>query len=129
MPPINRMRAWDVAFIRPLAYVREKDVLRLVQARGIPFSGCNCPVWEDRMRNKIKREIVWVNEKVLPNYVENTFWALIKDFKEKYEKEKLLNPDKFINNDNEELYYKLKNPHQVWEQYTTLCPGLSRFLL
>ncbi len=86
MPPINRMRAWDVAFIRPLAYVREKDVLRLVQARGIPFSGCNCPVWEDRMRNKIKREVVWVNEKVLPNYVENTFWALIKDFKEKYEK-------------------------------------------
>lgn len=28
---------------------------------------------------------------------------------EKYEKEKLLNPDKFINNDNEELYYKLRN--------------------
>jgi len=37
------------------------------------------------MRNKIKREVVWQNEKVLPNYVENTFWALIKDFREKYE--------------------------------------------
>lgn len=86
MPPINRMRAWDVAFIRPLAYVREKDVMRLCLARKIPFSGCNCPVWEDKMRNKIKRDIVWQNEKILPNYVENTFWALIKDFREKYEK-------------------------------------------
>ena len=28
---------------------------------------------------------------------------------EKYEKEKLLNPNKFINNNNEELYYKLRN--------------------
>lgn len=85
MPPINRMRAWDVAFIRPLAYLREKDVMRLVLARNIPFSWCNCPVGEDKMRNKIKREIVWQNEKILPNFVENTFWALIKDFTEKYE--------------------------------------------
>jgi hypothetical protein len=38
------------------------------------------------MRNKIKKEIVWPNEKVLPDFVENTFWALIKDFREKYEK-------------------------------------------
>lgn len=44
MPPINRMRLGDVAFIRPLAYVREKDVMRMCIARNIPFSGCNCPV-------------------------------------------------------------------------------------
>lgn len=86
MPPINRMRGGDVAFIRPMAYLREKDVMRMVLARGIPFSGCNCPVGEDRMRNKIKKEIVWPNEKILPNFVENSFWAFIKDFREKYEK-------------------------------------------
>jgi tRNA 2-thiocytidine biosynthesis protein TtcA len=86
MPPINRMRSWTVAFIRPMAYLRERDIQRMVDARGIPYSGCNCPVWENRMRNKIKKEIVWPNEKVLPDFVENTFWALIKDFKEKYEK-------------------------------------------
>lgn len=85
MPPMNRMRMWDIAFIRPMAYLREKDVMRMVLAKDIPFSGCNCPVWEDKMRNKIKREIVRPNEKVLPNFVENTFWALIKDFREKYE--------------------------------------------
>ncbi|MDD5769987.1 MAG: ATP-binding protein [Candidatus Gracilibacteria bacterium] len=86
MPPINRMRQGDIAFIRPLAYLREKDVMRLVLAKEIPFSGCNCPVGEDRIRNKIKKEIVWANEKILPNFVENTFWAFIRDFIEKYEK-------------------------------------------
>lgn len=86
MPPINRMRQGDVAFIRPMAYLRERDVMKLVLAKEIPFSGCNCPVGEDRMRNKIKREIVWPNEKVLPNFVENSFRAFIRDFQEKYEK-------------------------------------------
>jgi hypothetical protein len=38
------------------------------------------------MRNRIKKEIVWPNEKILPKYTENIFWSLIKDFKEKYEK-------------------------------------------
>jgi hypothetical protein len=38
------------------------------------------------MRNKIKKNIVWENEKVLPNFVENSFRAFIKDFREKYEK-------------------------------------------
>jgi hypothetical protein len=39
------------------------------------------------MRNKIKKEIIWKNEEILPNYTENIFWALIKDFREKYEKD------------------------------------------
>lgn len=86
MPPINKMSLGDITFIRPLAYIRERDVMRMVIAKNIPFSWCNCPVWEDKMRNKIKKEIVWENEKIIPQFVENTFWALIKDFKEKYEK-------------------------------------------
>jgi hypothetical protein len=39
------------------------------------------------MRNKIKYQIVWENEKIIPNFVENIFWAFIKDFREKYEKD------------------------------------------
>lgn len=85
MPPINRMRAWDITFIRPMAYIREKDILRLVLAKKIPFSPCSCPVWEDKTRNTIKKQIVRQNEKIFPNFVENTFWSFIKDFKEKYE--------------------------------------------
>jgi hypothetical protein len=39
------------------------------------------------MRNKIKHEILWENEKVIPNYIDNMFWAFIKDFRSKYEKD------------------------------------------
>ena len=85
MPPINQMRTWKVTFIRPLAYTREKDIRLLCDRNKIPYSGCNCPVWETTMRNKIKKEIVWPNEKIIPGYTENIFWALIKDFREKYE--------------------------------------------
>lgn len=85
MPPINQMRSWDITFIRPLAYVRELDIKKLVERENIPYSSCNCPVWETTMRNKIKKEIIWPNEKLMPKYTENIFWALIKDFREKYE--------------------------------------------
>jgi len=85
MPIKNKMRMWDITFIRPLAYIREKDILNLAKQKEIPFSACNCPVWTDWNRNKIKKEIIWENEKVIPKYTENIFWALQKDFKEKYE--------------------------------------------
>jgi len=85
MPPINHMSHWDVAFIRPFTYIRERDVLRLVLAKEIPFSGCACPVWEKWKRKEIKT-MVWNNEKIFPQYVDNIFWSMIKDFKEKYEK-------------------------------------------
>ena len=44
MPPVNKMRSGDITFIRPLAYVREKDIMRLVKNKEIPYSDCNCPV-------------------------------------------------------------------------------------
>ena len=84
MPPVNKMSSWDITFIRPLAYLREAEIKRLVDMENIPFSPCSCPVWETTMRNKIKKEIIWPNEKILKNYTENIFWSLIKDFKEKY---------------------------------------------
>lgn len=85
MPPINHMSHWDVAFIRPFAYIRERDILRLTVAKEIPFSWCACPVWERWKRKEIKT-MVWENEKIFPKYVENIFWSLIKDFNEKYKK-------------------------------------------
>lgn len=87
MPPVNKMSAWDITFIRPMAYVREKELVNFVKQKEIPYSPCNCPVWENTMRNKIKFWIVWENEKKFPKYTENIFWSLIKDFREKYEKD------------------------------------------
>lgn len=86
MAPVNKMDLWDITFIRPMAYVREKDLVTYVTDNKIPYSPCNCPVWEDTMRNKIKFWLVRENEKHFPKYTENMFWALIKDFQEKYKK-------------------------------------------
>lgn len=86
MAPINKMSKWDVTFIRPMAYIRERELTTFCAQKEIPFSWCSCPVWENTMRNKIKFWIVRENEKNFPKYTENTFWALIKDFREKYEK-------------------------------------------
>lgn len=85
MAPVNKMSLWDITFIRPMAYIREKQIVEIVKQKEIPFSPCNCPVWDDTMRNKIKFWIVRENEKNFPKYTENMFWALIKDFREKYE--------------------------------------------
>lgn len=85
MPPINKMNSWNITFIRPMAFLREKEILNLVIQKEIPFSWCSCPIWENTMRNRIKKEIIRPNEKIMPKYTENIFWALIKDFKEKYE--------------------------------------------
>ncbi len=84
MPPVNKMSKWDITFIRPLSYLREKDIQKFVSNKNIPFSACSCPVWENTMRNKIKKEIIRTNEKIIPNYTENIFWSLVKDFQKKY---------------------------------------------
>lgn len=86
MPPINKMRSWNISFIRPMAYLREKEILNLITQKEIPYSPCSCPIWENTMRNRIKKEIVRPNEKIMPKYTENIFWSFIKDFKNKYEK-------------------------------------------
>ena len=86
MPPKNKMRAWDITFVRPMAYIREKDIKKFADLKQIPYSSCNCPVGTDWNRNKIKHEIIWKNEQIIPKFTENIFWALVKDFQEKYKK-------------------------------------------
>jgi tRNA(Ile)-lysidine synthase TilS/MesJ len=44
MPIKNKMNLGDITFIRPMAYIREKDILRFAKLKEIPFSACNCPV-------------------------------------------------------------------------------------
>ena len=84
MAPKNKLTSGKVTFIRPMVYIREKEILAFVKENNIPYSSCNCPVGEDGMRNKIKKEILWENDKILPHFTENVFWAFIKDFQEKY---------------------------------------------
>ena len=86
MPIKNKMSVSNITFIRPMAYIREKEILRFAKLQEIPYSGCDCPVGTDWNRNKIKHDIIWKNEELIPKFTENIFWALCKDFREKYEK-------------------------------------------
>ncbi len=83
MTPINRMYKMKVSFILPMAYLRESDVQKLVDQKGIPYSPCSCPVGDTTMRNKMKYEL-WDMEKRIPGLIENSYWALHKDFVAKY---------------------------------------------
>lgn len=83
MPLFNKMNKWDITFIRPMAYLREKEIMKLITQKNIPYSTCSCPIWENTMRNRIKKEIIRSNEKIMPKYTENIFWSFIKDYKEK----------------------------------------------
>jgi tRNA 2-thiocytidine biosynthesis protein TtcA len=85
MPPVNKMRKWDITFIRPIAYLRETEIKNFAKKMWIPHSSCWCSVGSNTMRNNMKYNLIWANEAKFPNYTENIFWALIKDFKEKYE--------------------------------------------
>ena len=87
MPPVNKMSKWDITFIRPMMYIREKELRNFVNQKEIPYSGCNCPIWDNTMRNKIKYWIIWDIEEKFPDFTENIFHALVKDFVEKYEKD------------------------------------------
>ena len=90
MAPHNKLISGKLSFIRPMAYLREKDIMSFVKENNIPYSSCNCPVWEDWMRNKIKKEILRENEKIIPNFIENIFWAVTKDFQEKFRDKKYM---------------------------------------
>ncbi|MDR0772511.1 MAG: hypothetical protein LBF15_05935 [Candidatus Peribacteria bacterium] len=69
-----------------MAYLREHEIKAFAKKNKIPHSSCGCSVGSNTMRNNMKHNLIWVNEEKFPNYTENIFWALIKDFKEKYEK-------------------------------------------
>lgn len=86
MPPINKMSSWDITFIRPLAYLKEKDIEKFVIDNNIPYTKAKCEVWENKMRNLIKKDVIWENEKIVKNFTENIFWSFLKEFKEKHKK-------------------------------------------
>lgn len=85
MPPINKMRKWDITFVRPMAYMREQEIKNFAKLNSIPHSSCGCSVGSNTLRNNMKYNLVWANEEKFPKFTENIFWALIRDFREKYE--------------------------------------------
>jgi len=44
MAPHNKLISGKLSFIRPMVYLREKDIMSFVKENNIPYSSCNCPV-------------------------------------------------------------------------------------
>ncbi|MDR3151197.1 MAG: hypothetical protein LBU14_06640 [Candidatus Peribacteria bacterium] len=65
--------------------MREQEIKNFAKLNSIPHSSCGCSVGSNTLRNNMKYNLVWANEEKFPKFTENIFWALIRDFREKYE--------------------------------------------
>jgi len=83
MPPINRLKNWDLTIIRPMSFVREKDVINLVDKENVPFLSWSCVIWESWRRKDIW-ELIKIIENKEPKSVENIYFSAIKEFIKKY---------------------------------------------
>lgn len=83
MPPINKMKKWDLKIIRPLSFVRENVIKKFVERYNIPISPCTCPIWE-----KSRRKDIWNLLKIIETYekksIENIYYAAVKRFIKDY---------------------------------------------
>lgn len=85
MDPVNKMDKMDVTFIRPLSYVREKEIIELCKTLEIPFTPCLCPVWEQWRRKEVKILLDKI-EILEPGFIEKTFTSVMKDYLENLKK-------------------------------------------
>lgn len=83
MPPINKMKRWDLTIIRPMSFVREKDIINLVKKYEIPVSPCTCPIWEKSRRKQIA-ELMKIIETQEEGSIENMYQASVKKFIQDY---------------------------------------------
>jgi len=79
MPPINRMKKWDLVIIRPMSFVREIDIIHLVKKENIPFLQWTCPIW-DKSRRKDLWELLKLIEEKEENSIENIYFGAVKQF-------------------------------------------------
>ena len=86
MPPINRMKKWDLVIIRPLSFVREIDIIHLVKKENIPFLSWTCPIGNKSRRKDIWKLVKFIEEKEKKSIENIYFWAVkefIKCYKDK----------------------------------------------
>ena len=65
-----------IAFIRPLAYIKEEDIAHYAEARAFPIIPCNLCGSQDNLKRKEVKRMLAEWEKRFPGRVENTFNAL-----------------------------------------------------
>ena len=79
MPPINRMKKWDLTIIRLMSFVREIDIIHLVKKEEIPFLTWACPIWDKSRRKDIWNLTKLIEEKEEKS-IENIYFGAVKEF-------------------------------------------------
>lgn len=74
-PPALDMFSGRIKLIRPLAYLKKKDIFEFAQLLLLPFAGHNCPYGENTRRQKVKK-IIKELEKNCPQVKKNIFRSL-----------------------------------------------------
>lgn len=77
MPVLNIMQKWDIAIIRPMVYVREKDIITYCKINWINPLSAWCPLDWESFRTDIRDAIDWLESK-FPWFVENFFESYTK---------------------------------------------------
>lgn len=75
MVPRQEMFKGKVTIIRPLAYIEEHDIAKLVQRLHLPVSTCRCPQSQISKRTRVA-DLIQELEKECPSVKTNIFRSL-----------------------------------------------------
>ncbi|MEF2175290.1 MAG: ATP-binding protein [Candidatus Absconditabacteria bacterium] len=76
MPPVNKMRKGDFSIIRPLARIRESDIVKYGNILGLVPLKAECPLEKISKRKKVSQLLGKIEEE-MPHFVEKMFNAYI----------------------------------------------------
>jgi tRNA 2-thiocytidine biosynthesis protein TtcA len=107
MQPFQDMFEGELAIIRPLAYVEEKDLLKLSQVMNLPVIASECPHSKTSKRHLLKGMIAEL-KKHNRNVKKNIFRSL-----QRIREEYLLSPPKGDAEMNEQERNRIKQPIQL----------------
>ena len=74
MPAVNKLKSEDLTIIRPLAYIREAEIVKYLSHKRFKVFPCGCPVLKYANRLTFRRAIDKLEEQ-FPWFVERMFWA------------------------------------------------------
>ncbi len=76
MPPKLRSDDGRHIVIRPLAYCREKDIVRYAQARAFPVIPCNLCGSQENLQRRVIKDMLQTWDKQFPGRLETIFHSL-----------------------------------------------------
>ena len=82
MPPLLKMDKFDVSIIRPMALLKESDLIELEKIRQFPKQEKNCPYEKDSNRSDMK-EILKRLEEINPN-ARHSMWGALTNIQPDY---------------------------------------------